>query len=48
MSAHLRNADCSPPQARPAAGVAILIMGSFNNFLNKKKSSGPLGFLGNW
>ena len=23
MSAHLRNADCSPPQAQPAAGVAI-------------------------
>ena len=23
MSAHLSNADCSPPQAQPAAGVAI-------------------------
>ena len=32
MSAHLRNADCSPPQAQPAAGVAIFL-GKFNYFL---------------
>jgi hypothetical protein len=32
MCAHLRNADCSPPQAQPAAGVAIFL-GKFNYFL---------------
>jgi hypothetical protein len=36
MSAHLRNADCSPPQAQPAAGVAIFFLGKFNYFLIKK------------
>jgi hypothetical protein len=47
MSAQLRNADCSPPQAQPAAGVAIFL-GKFNYFLIKKKPSGLLGFLGYW
>jgi hypothetical protein len=35
MSAHLRNADCSPPQAQLAAGVAIFL-GKFNYFLINK------------
>jgi hypothetical protein len=47
MSAHLRNADCSPPQAQPAADV-VFFLGKFINFLILKKTSGLLGFLGYW
>jgi hypothetical protein len=39
MSAHLRQADFSPPQA------SLFFWGKFDNFLIKKKPSGLLGLL---
>jgi hypothetical protein len=41
MSAHSRNADCSPPQARRRYYLSASLI-----FPSSKKTSGLLGFLG--